>query len=505
MTINSKVLTEIFNDDKFENEIYQLFNALIDKELEKDDDEIDFDFIENCCEIINEIISTGEYDMNKIISLTSSREFNEKIVKLGKKGFNTTFKVLLIAAIILTSTISASAGLNMLTGKSTDENTTQPQNSTVQTSDLDETQQESQSSIEIDLTDKSEIVKSPEEVYQGDQVLLEEVLDNVNGSRINYKSSGITQMQVVKNTLKTSSNASFDEEAYVEKNCKNEPTCLNGEYHNFSSWEETKTPTCVDLGEKKRYCTVCGEVQTCPVKATDIHNETGSLIPPCFYPNGQSEDGVYEEKCNDCGGEYYALIPYVKYVVVDNASFEYDGKSHKPKVIAVLDRFKKEIPSNLYNVYIESGENVSPYSSAKTTECGNFYKLKIEFDVDNSNRETTLLENSYGLNSSAYVVYEIKPKKPDFKGIATGNGKIIPYWQGQSDNCDYYQIQYSKSSDFSNSKTVKVSGRNTSSKEITGLNKGDTYYVRIRGINDYAQTADCQYTFWSSVRKIVVE
>lgn len=503
--INQQILSRILDDNKFADEIYTLFNSLIDKELEKDDDEIDFDFIEQCCEVINEIISTGKYNITKIVSLTNSKEFNEKIIKLGKKGLNSTFKILLVAAIILTSTISASAGLNMLNNKAEKEDTTKAQTSAALTSQIKETQANNNIEEIIELTDKSEIVKDAEEVYQGNQVLLEEVLDKVNGSRITYKSNATTQMVVTKNTLKDSNNTKFDEEAYIEKNCKNEPTCLNGDYHSYSSWEETKAPTCVALGEKKRYCTVCNNVQTCPVKATGVHNEAGSITPPCFYPNGQSEDGVYDAYCSDCGGVYYALIPYVKYVVVDNASFEYDGESHKPKVIAVLDRYKKEIPSNLYNVYIEYDENSLPYSSAKTKNCGNFYKLKIEFDVDNSNRETTILENSYGLNSSAYVIYEIKPKKPEFKGIAVSNGTIIPYWQGQSDNCDAYQIQYSKSSDFKNSKTVYVSGGKSNKKEISGLTKGDTYYVRIRGVNNYTQTYDCQYTFWSQVRKITVE
>lgn len=504
LTIDSKVLTEIFNDEKFENEIYQLFNSLIDKELEKNDDEIDFDFIEQCCEIINEIISTGEYDMSKIISLTSSKKFNEKIVKLGKRGLNSTFKIMLIAAIILTSTISVSAGLNMLSDKNTKKEEDQTIISEVSQENTTQTESKTEKNKDTKLEDKSELVKNAEGVYSGSKELLEEVLDKVNGSRIDYKSNGITQMKVIKDTLKTSSNASFDEEAYIEKNCKNEPTCVNGEYHSYTQWVETKAPTCVDLGEKSRYCTVCNDTQTCPVKATDVHDESGTLIPPRFYPNGQSEDGEYQIICNVCKGEYYAQIPYVKYVVVDNASFEYDGKVHKPKVIAVLDRYKKEIPSSLYNVYVNDGKNTVGYSKANTNKCGNYYKIMIEFDVDNSGRNSTTLDNSYGLNSSAYVVYEIKPQKPDFKGVATADGTIIPFWSGQSDNCDAYQIQYSKSSDFSNSKTLYVSGNKTNSKEIKGLDNGTAYYIRIRGVNNNTQTYDCQYTFWSAVRKIVV-
>lgn len=507
VSINKKILTDIFDDKKFEDEIYDLLNQLIDQELEKDDNDIDFEFIDNCCEIINEIISTGEYNISKIISLTETKDFNEKIIKLGKKGLNSTFKILLIAAIILTSTITASATLNLLSGSTLNNNeTTSPVSQTAVSEKNDIKQEHSDENKEIELVDKSVLVSAGETTYSGSQQLLAEVGDvMMPSSRINYKSKGITKTEIIKDTLKTSENTKFDEEAYIEKNCENKPDCLNGEYHNYGGWTETKAPTCVDLGEKQRQCSACGKTQTCPVKATGIHDCSGELIPPSFYPNSQSEDGYYKEYCNVCKGELYEAIPYVKYVVVDNVSFEYDGKVHKPKVVAVLDRNKREIPSYLYNLYIIDGEKRQSYNSAKTINSNSYYQLIVDFDVDKSGKETSFLENSYGANSTAILIFEITPQKPILQGIATGNSSIIPFWKSQSSLCDAYQIQYSKTSDFTNSKTVYVNSKSATKKEINNLEKGEIYYVRMRGVNNYAQSYDPQYTFWSEVRKITVQ
>lgn len=65
-----------------------------------------------------------------------------------------------------------------------------------------------------------------------------------------------------------------------------------------------------------------------------------------------------------------------------------------------------------------------------------------------------------------------------------------------------YQIQYSTSSSFSSSKKKTVSGATKSSKTLTGLTKGSTYYVRIRTYKTVNGTK--YYSAWSSKLKVTI-
>ncbi len=71
--INKKILLELMNDEAFKQETIGLLNSLMDKEMQKSDDEIDFDFIEECSDAI--------------ISLTDGDESRFMPVLLGSKKF----------------------------------------------------------------------------------------------------------------------------------------------------------------------------------------------------------------------------------------------------------------------------------------------------------------------------------------------------------------------------------------------------------------------------------
>ncbi len=69
--------------------------------------------------------------------------------------------------------------------------------------------------------------------------------------------------------------------------------------------------------------------------------------------------------------------------------------------------------------------------------------------------------------------------------VKTGSKSMKVVWKAVSFGSGY-EIQYSTKSDFSSSvKTVKVSGRTTTSKTISNLGSAGTYYVRVRAYVTY--------------------
>jgi len=84
----------------------------------------------------------------------------------------------------------------------------------------------------------------------------------------------------------------------------------------------------------------------------------------------------------------------------------------------------------------------------------------------------------------------------------SASGKMTVRWSKRS-GVSGYQIQYSTSSTFAKgNKTIKVSGASKSSKVISKLTKGKTYYVRVRTYKTSSSTT--YYSGWSSTKKIKI-
>lgn len=78
--------------------------------------------------------------------------------------------------------------------------------------------------------------------------------------------------------------------------------------------------------------------------------------------------------------------------------------------------------------------------------------------------------------------------------------KINVSWK-QNDYVDKYEIQYATKINFSGAKSVKIAAdKSLFYKKLTGLKKGKTYYIRIRGVRNVAGTT---YTSsWSQIEKV---
>jgi hypothetical protein len=80
--------------------------------------------------------------------------------------------------------------------------------------------------------------------------------------------------------------------------------------------------------------------------------------------------------------------------------------------------------------------------------------------------------------------------------------KITVKWKWKPDS-ERYQIQYALNKKFTKGKKTKTVSGIFNSKTLTGLKKGKTYYVRVRGYNN---TSDGKkYGKWSKVKKVKIK
>jgi hypothetical protein len=81
--------------------------------------------------------------------------------------------------------------------------------------------------------------------------------------------------------------------------------------------------------------------------------------------------------------------------------------------------------------------------------------------------------------------------------VTAGTGKLTAKWT-KIDVCTGYQVQIATNSSFTAGKQeVKVTSPSTLSKTISGLTSGKTYYVRVRGYNEFNGTT--YYGEWTNV------
>lgn len=113
---NNKIANEIFNDNLFREELIMALNELIDCELAKSDDEIDFELIDAYTDALNEL-----YDEKGIArvfwKLQTVEEFTNSITGNKKwKNLSLAMKITLTACALFAFVISANTVTEKVTG-----------------------------------------------------------------------------------------------------------------------------------------------------------------------------------------------------------------------------------------------------------------------------------------------------------------------------------------------------------------------------------------------------
>lgn len=99
--------------------------------------------------------------------------------------------------------------------------------------------------------------------------------------------------------------------------------------------------------------------------------------------------------------------------------------------------------------------------------------------------------------SAATLKTPTKPSKVTISKLKTGSKYITAYWGKKTGTG--YEVQIATNSKFTKAKTYTITSYKTTSKKITKLKKGKTYYVRVRAYKTYGSTLKGD---WSTAKKI---
>lgn len=197
----------------------------------------------------------------------------------------------------------------------------------------------------------------------------------------------------------------------------------------------------------------------------------------------QAKDGKIENACSVCNEVLSAVaIPRVSTVKLSATSYTYDGKVKTPAV-TVKDiqgsTLKKDTD---YTASYQSGrKNVGKYA-VKVTLTGNYSGTKTMY-------------------------FAINPKSTTISKLTPGSKKMTVKWKKQATQTTGYQIQYSQSSKFSNSKIVTVKKNSTTSTTIKKLSAKKKYYARIRTYKTVKVNGKATnlYSSWSKAKSVTVK
>ncbi len=173
----------------------------------------------------------------------------------------------------------------------------------------------------------------------------------------------------------------------------------------------------------------------------------------------------------------------------------YDSKFTKPCEFVNL-KFMGDI--TLYAKWIEN-EVVTEEPTTEATEEITTEEVIAQPTSENGSQTNpsnpSAVKNQNNLNKTPSQVSGLSAKNK--KGR-----KITVKWKWKSDS-DKYQIQYALNKKFTKGKKTKTVSGIFNSKTLTGLKKGKTYYVRVRGYNN---TSDGKkYGKWSKVKKVKIK
>ncbi len=162
--------------------------------------------------------------------------------------------------------------------------------------------------------------------------------------------------------------------------------------------------------------------------------------------------------------------------------------------------------SKAYNGKVQKPA-ISIVSGSKKFAEGSDYTVKWNAVCKNIGTYTGSIKFANGevKNAVKYTITKVKPAGSYITKASSLKGALGVYWKSQTakvlgNRISGYQIEYSKSAKFSNSKKINVKGYKATYKKIKYLKKNTTYYVRVRTYINLGGAVN--YSSWSKAKKV---
>ncbi|WP_037322935.1 leucine-rich repeat domain-containing protein [Ruminococcus sp. NK3A76] len=307
-------------------------------------------------------------------------------------------------------------------------------------------------------------------------------------------------------------------EGYTENECGEcgyieRKTISPANGHKFGEWKKTTPSTCTYEGTETRNCSVCGKTETRTIAKTS-HSYTSKIttVATC------TKDGVKTYTCK-CGDSYTEAIKatghkYTEKVVKPTYTAQgytlhtcsVCGDSYKDNVKAKLTRTsiaKAKITGLSDKTYTGKAITQKPVVKlgSKTLKSGTDYTVTYKNNKA-IGTATVTISGKGAYTGTTKATFKINPKKTTLKTVTSPKTKRLKATYSKVSGVTGYQITYSTSSKFTKATTKSVNVKGTS-KTISKLTKGKTYYVKVRTYKTVGKTK--YYSGYSAVKKIKVK
>ncbi len=219
------------------------------------------------------------------------------------------------------------------------------------------------------------------------------------------------------------------------------------------------------------------------------------LFASIFMPVGAYASMADDAVDYEFGHTYswYASAYYVRYyhfALTEKSNVFIQCTSLGKLGITVYDSSGKSLmDTNDFPTSYNSVSEKTTYKSARILPKGNYY-VKINGNYDNS-----YLSTFYATAETA-----ISLTQPRFTSFTNSGSQKMTLKYTAIKNRTGYQVQYALKSNFSGAKTVRLYG---TTKTISDLTKGKTYYIRVRAYAIYG-SGNYVYSAWSPVRTVKI-
>ena len=153
----------------------------------------------------------------------------------------------------------------------------------------------------------------------------------------------------------------------------------------------------------------------------------------------------------------------------------YTGKAIKPEITVKVDK--------------------------KTLVAGKDYKITYK-NNKSIGTATVIITGKGKYIGTIKKTFTINPDKVALTSVTAGSKKLTAKWE-KGVSITGYELQYGQSSSFKSAKNVTVNKAKTTTKTISNLKKGKTYYVRVRTYKNVDGTT--YYSKWSKSKKTKVK